>query len=286
MERDVFISHAHKDKNIAEAICKKLESAKLRCWMTSRDISASDDRPEATRRAIASSRAMLVVLSENANAAPHIEREIAHAFYTRCTIIAFRLSNTVPRRGFLFYLDSASWFDASGPDTGQHLEALTLRVTSLVLSRSVTGNQKLPQEAIKTATPFKFRGGLIGGLRSSHYRTLNILKRAAIAAFILAVLCFLWFEFRQDGELSLPANNVRSIVSRPKNSPDRSSPGTGDLPPSKAGLTFTRFGLWEPANSSPALLGKQGSRTRRPRRQQRGREAHHLRRNRTLVEKR
>jgi hypothetical protein len=172
------------------------------------------------------------------------------------------------------------------PGYRQHLEALTLRVTSLVLSRSVTGNQKLPQEAIKTATPFKFRGGLIGGLRSSHYRTLNILKRAAIAAFILAVLCFLWFEFRQDGELSLPANNVRSIVSRPKNSPDRSSPGTGDLPPSKAGLTFTRFGLWEPANSSPALLGKQGSRTRRPRRQQRGREAHHLRRNRTLVEKR
>jgi hypothetical protein len=259
MERYVFISHAHRDKNIAEAICKKLESAKLRCWMTPRDISAGDNQPEATRKAIASSRAMVIVLSENANAAPHIEREITHAFYTRRTIIVFRLSNTVPRRGFLFYLDNAYWFDASGPDTEQHLEALTLRVTRLVLSRSVTGNHDLPEEAIKTATPFKFRGCLIGGLQSSHYRTLNILKRAAIAAFVLAVLCFLWLEFRQDGELSLPGNSVQSIVSRPNYAPDRSSRGIGDSTSSKAGLRFTRFGLWEPASSSPALLAKQGS---------------------------
>jgi TIR domain len=234
MERYVLISHADEDKNIAEAICKKLESAKLRCWMTSRDILASDDRPEATRKAIASSRAMVVVLSENGNAAPHIQRDIAHAFYTRPAIIALRLPNTVPRRGFLFYLDNPSWFDASGPDAEQHLEALTLRVTGLVFSRSVTGKHKLPQEAIKTATPFDFRGCLIGGLRCSHYRTLNILRRASIAAFVLAVLCFLWLEFGTDGELSLPENNAQSIVSRPNYSPDRSFRGIGDLPPSKA----------------------------------------------------
>src|SRR5208282_1498098 len=33
MEHDVFISHAHKDKSIADAICEKLESARLRCWI-------------------------------------------------------------------------------------------------------------------------------------------------------------------------------------------------------------------------------------------------------------
>ena len=147
MEHDVFISHAHKDRNIADAICRKLESARLRCWLTSRDISASDDRPEATRKAMDSSRVMVLVLSENANAAPHIEREIAHAFYTRRAIIPFRLSNTVPRRSFLFYLDNASWFDASGPDAEQHLEALALRITDLVPGRSVTGNHKLPAES-------------------------------------------------------------------------------------------------------------------------------------------
>jgi hypothetical protein len=172
---DVFISHAHKDKNIAGAICQKLESAKLRCWVRPRDVSASDDRSEATRKAIGTSRVVVLVLSDNANAAPHIEREIAHAFYSRRTIIPFRLSNTVPRRSFLFYLDNASWFDASGPDAEQHLEALALRITDLVLTRSVAGNHNLPQGPIKTATPLEFRGSSIGALQTSHYRTLNIL---------------------------------------------------------------------------------------------------------------
>jgi TIR domain len=259
MEHDVFISHAHKDRNIADAICRKLESAKLRCWLTSRDISASDDRPEATRKAIGSSRVMVLVLSENANAAPHIEREIAHAFYTRRTIIPFRLSNTVPRRSFLFYLDNVSWFDASGPHAEQHLEALALRITDLVPGRSVTGNHKLPQGAIKTAKPLKFRGTLIGALRSSRYRTLNILKRAVIAAFAFGVLCLLWLGFRQNEDLSLVENNNQSIRCRPNDSPNLSSRGTGDPAPSKAGLTFTRFGLWEPANSSPTVVDQQGS---------------------------
>jgi hypothetical protein len=39
MAHDVFISHARKDKKIADAICEKLEAAELRCWIAPRDIS-------------------------------------------------------------------------------------------------------------------------------------------------------------------------------------------------------------------------------------------------------
>src|ERR1700680_4339319 len=106
MEHDVFISHAHKDKGIADAICEKLESARLRCWIPARDISTGEDWTEATRNAIGSSRVIVLVLSENANAAPHIEREIAHAFYTRRIIVPLRLTDTLPRSDFLFYLSN------------------------------------------------------------------------------------------------------------------------------------------------------------------------------------
>jgi hypothetical protein len=41
MVHDVFISHAHKDKEIADALCEKLESAGVRCWIAGRDISAT-----------------------------------------------------------------------------------------------------------------------------------------------------------------------------------------------------------------------------------------------------
>ena len=70
MAHDVFISHAHKDKKIADAICEKLESAGVRCWIAGRDISPGADWTEATRRAIESSRAMVLVFSENANTSP------------------------------------------------------------------------------------------------------------------------------------------------------------------------------------------------------------------------
>ena len=91
MAHDVFISHAHKDKSVADAICEKLESAGVRCWIAGRDISAGEDWTAATWNAIGSSRVMVLLLSENANSAPHIQREIAHAFYTRRIIIPLRL---------------------------------------------------------------------------------------------------------------------------------------------------------------------------------------------------
>ena len=121
MTHDVFIGHARKDKSIVDVICEKLESAGVRCWIAARDISASEDWTAATRKAIGSSRVMILVLSENANAAPHIEREIAHAFYTGRIIIPLRLADTLPRRDFLFYLGNVRWFNAFSPHAEQHL---------------------------------------------------------------------------------------------------------------------------------------------------------------------
>jgi hypothetical protein len=64
-----FISHARKDKNVAVAICEKLESAGVGCWIAGRDMSAGEDWTEATWNAIGASRVMVLLLSENANSA-------------------------------------------------------------------------------------------------------------------------------------------------------------------------------------------------------------------------
>ena len=77
MAHEVFISHAHKDRTMADAICQKLESAQVRCWIAERDISVGEDWTEATRNAIGSSRVMVLVLSENANASPHIRNGLS-----------------------------------------------------------------------------------------------------------------------------------------------------------------------------------------------------------------
>ena len=176
MEHDVFISHAHKDKSIADAICEKLESARLRCWIPARDISAGEDWTEATRNAIGSSRVMVLVLSENANAAHHIEREIAHAFYTRRIIIPFRVADTLPRRSFLFYIGNVPWLNAGSPPAEQDLEALTARIKGLVSDGAVTGNDVPLRTVRQTTATLNYPNSWIGALRASHYRTLGNLE--------------------------------------------------------------------------------------------------------------
>src|SRR5271165_2015835 len=156
MAHDVFISHAHKDKRIAQAICEKLESARVRCWIAERDISAGDDWTEATRNAIGSSRVMVVVLSENANAAHHIEREIAHAFYTRRIIIPFRVADTLPRRSFLFYIGNVPWLNAVSPPAEQHLDALLARIQGLVPDGTVPGDAGPLRSARETTATLNY----------------------------------------------------------------------------------------------------------------------------------
>ena len=140
---DVFISHARKDKSVADAICEKLESAGVRCWIAERHILAGEDWTAATRNAIGSSRVMILLLSENANSAPHIQREIAHAFYTRRIIVPVRLTDTIPRRDFLFYLVDVRWFDMFSASAEQRLEALAASINEMIPSRTAPAIQFL-----------------------------------------------------------------------------------------------------------------------------------------------
>ena len=186
MSHDVFISHARKDKGIADAICEKLESAELRCWIADRDISAGEDWTEVTRKAIASSRVMVLVLSENANAAPHIEREIAHAFYTGRKIIPLRVTDTLPRRDFLFYLGNVHCFDASRPPAEQHLEAFAASVNGMMSGPAATGKSVPSLRPIDEAERLNFSDSWLGSLHASHYRTLELLKRGAVVIGVVA----------------------------------------------------------------------------------------------------
>ncbi|MBV8379122.1 MAG: toll/interleukin-1 receptor domain-containing protein [Verrucomicrobia bacterium] len=260
MTHDVFISHAHKDKRIADAICEKLEAARVKCWIADRDISPGEDWTEATRRAIGSSRVMVLVLSENANTSPHVEREIAHAFYTNREIIPVRLTQAPPRRDFLFYLGNVRWFDAFSPPAEQHLDALTNSVTDLVVARSVSQSQTPLRNASPTKAPTHFSDSWIGALRASHYGTLGMLKRVAIAFSILAGIWMVWFVFWQPKpEESLEENDPHTMNLGSRNALDTLPRVLEDPSSSQPTYTYTRFGLWVPntGSSRPVQQGPQ-----------------------------
>ena len=254
MKHDVFISHAHKDKSIADAICEKLESARLKCWIAARDIATDEDWTEATRRAIGSSRVVVLLLSENANAAAHIEREIAHAYYTKRTIVPVRLAETLPRQEFLFYLSNISWFNALNPPAEEQLEALTARIKGLMLRSEAAGNAILPQSARKKTATLSPANSWFGAWQASHYKTLGVLKGVAITTFLCVVVFFLWFAFRQTRKWASLAEHRRSTDRSFSLSPTPSPPAGGEAPGSKQTSTFTPFGSWQAANSSPTPL--------------------------------
>jgi hypothetical protein len=224
MKDAVYVSHAYEDKSIADAIYGKLESAHLKCWKATRSTAAFEDWREPGRKAIASSRVIVVVLSENANAAPHLEREIAHAFSLRRIIVPFRVSETALRPEILFYLSNVPRLNASNPPAEEHLEALTARVTEL-MAGFVTAGKKAASSGPTNA------------------RILGILKWASLATFLCTGMLFLWFVFRQTKEWASLAESRR-----------RSAQAVGDAPVSKQASTFTRFGLWQGANVSPTPL--------------------------------
>ena len=256
MAHDVFISHAYKDEDIADAICEKLESEDLRCWMTPRDISPSEDRMEATRNAIGASYVMVLVLSENANAAPHIEREIAHAFYTRRTIVPLRLANTLPRRDFLFYLGSVRWFNAFSPSAKQHLAALIEHIKSLVPDRLVDSNAVPHRTAIGTTTRPDLSNPWPWEFRPPHYRILAILRGVTIVACLFLVWLFC-FEPNQTKEAVQVAHNNQGPMSSVLGAPlTTSAQAKGETSDSNTAATFTRFGLWESPNTGPTPLAQ------------------------------
>jgi hypothetical protein len=249
MAHDVFISHARKDKVFADAICEKLESAELRCWIAERDISAGDDWTEATRNAIGFSRVIVLVLSENANAAPHIEREIAHAFYTGRIIVPLRLTDTLPRSDFLFYLSNVRWFDAFGLPAGQHLDAFTATIHGMVRDSAVGGHPVPPPHAIDA--PGSFSDSRIGAQRPSRHRTLEIVKRVALAGTVVGCLWWVAATWQARTEV-LPEADSQSAMFSDLGAPRLPAPqAKAEAPTSKPAYAYSRFGLWVAPNPGP-----------------------------------
>jgi TIR domain len=254
MAHDVFISHALKDKDFATTICEKLESSQVRCWIAGRDISAGDEWSEAIRKAIGSSLVMVLVLSENANAATHMEREIAHAYYAKRVILPVRLTATPPRREFLFYLGNVRWVDAFNAPIEQHLGALIATVRGIVQGHTFTRDASPSNKATGTGKELGFQDPRLAAFQASHYGGLQILKRVSIAFILFCALLLSWF-------LYFPPEVNRHPTKSPSGAgSDSASGAAASASPSKPAYAYTRLGLWLSSSATPTPSVLEGSR--------------------------
>jgi TIR domain len=74
MPYDVFISHSSKDKLTADAVCNRLESAGIRCWIAPRDIIPGEGWSAAIMRGIDASKVMVTAQQTHPDIQPQSRR--------------------------------------------------------------------------------------------------------------------------------------------------------------------------------------------------------------------
>lgn len=132
MAHDVFISYSSKDKTIADAVCARLEGRGIRCWIAPRDVHPGLPYAEEIIDGIQSCRVMVLVLSANANASPHIPKEIERAVSRGIPVIPLRVENVTPAKSLDYFISSVHWLDAITPPLDQHLESLASTIRAIL----------------------------------------------------------------------------------------------------------------------------------------------------------
>ncbi|MGA2428543.1 MAG: toll/interleukin-1 receptor domain-containing protein [Candidatus Acidiferrum sp.] len=141
MAFDVFVSYASKDKTVADAVCAKLESAGIRCWIAPRDIVPGRSYGEAIIEAIHAAKVMVLVFSSNANASGHIPKEVERAVSSGLAILPFRIEDVAPGKSLDYFIGSVHWLDAMTPPMEKHLDDLAATVHKLL--PAMAGDQEV-----------------------------------------------------------------------------------------------------------------------------------------------
>ena len=131
MAHDVFFSHSSLDREAAFALCESLEKVGIRCWIAPRDSPAGSDWQGEIIEAIASTKLMLVLFSQNGNASANVSKEVTAAADSRAPIIPVRLDDTTASATLRYHLSGVHWLDAFPPPLSRHLD----RVVSVIQGR-------------------------------------------------------------------------------------------------------------------------------------------------------
>jgi hypothetical protein len=187
MPFDVFISHASKDKLVANAVCARLEGAGIRCWIAPRDITAGTSYGEAIIEAIHEVKVMVLVFSSNANTSGHIPKEIERAVSNGLTIVPLRIEDVAPGKSLDYFIGSIHWLDAMTPPLEKHLDELVETIRKLLPRQP--GPRPTPSPTPQPPVPWPAVPSPAGGRtgRAISPKTLGI-----GAAAVLLIAAIVW----------------------------------------------------------------------------------------------
>lgn len=154
MTHDVFICHSSKDRALANAIVARLEENGIRCWVAPRDVVPGLEYAESIIEALGRSRLTVLVFSANANASPHVRRELERTASHGIPILPFRVEDVLPAPSVEYFISDAHWLDAMTPPMEQHLDHLVGTVRLLLERQAAAlGTAAVGAETERTVAP-------------------------------------------------------------------------------------------------------------------------------------
>jgi TolB-like protein len=108
----VFISYASHDAEVAQKVCSALEAADLLCWIAPRDVVPGTLYADGIVRATDETRILVLILSKEAVASPHVGRELERAASKRHPILALRIDAAPLTPAFEYFLNQSQWIEA------------------------------------------------------------------------------------------------------------------------------------------------------------------------------
>ena len=140
MAHDVFISYAHGDRTVANAVCATLEAHGIRCWIAPRDILPGMDWGEAIIDALQEAKVMVLVFSSGSNDSEQIKREVERAVHQGIAVVPFRIEDVLPSKTLEYFISTQHWLDALTPPLEDHLEHLAETITVLLAKKKGEGD--------------------------------------------------------------------------------------------------------------------------------------------------
>jgi tetratricopeptide (TPR) repeat protein len=135
MAHDVFVSYAHQDRTVANAVVATLENHGIRCWIAPRDILPGSDWGEAIIDAIQDAKAMVLIFSSNSNDSEQIKREVERTVHQGVAVIPFRIEDVLPNKTLEYFISTQHWLDALTPPLEDHLGHLAETITVLLAKK-------------------------------------------------------------------------------------------------------------------------------------------------------
>lgn len=149
----VFISYSSKEKNIADAVCHKLEESGIKCWIAPRDIRPGSSYAKDIILGIEHSEIFLLIFSDKSQKSIWVKKEVERALSKGLTIIPFRIEEILPNEEMEFYISSAHWLDAFTPPIENHINDLV----SIIAEKSVKSKVESNYNALSSEDWMKNR---------------------------------------------------------------------------------------------------------------------------------